>query len=219
MNRETPHQQINKWRLHKHLRQVCFWFCLSRNNSFTQRSKTSRGIIFWQLQPQIAKLAVSSRENLLLSLWIKLMVDFYRLRSGHRSIVGKTKLPHHWNFNRLFGIWHWQHATSKQSPYISVLSSSVSTDAMMIRNFCVVSEISFGHSLYSSLYNKHYVGNSGWVNNFGHSCWLWRVTVMSSAATVGSQHAWKRRVKRQGFIVLQFATLPLDVTKSNTLNL
>ncbi len=32
-----------------------------------------------------------------------------------------------------------------------------STDGMIHRNFYVVSEVSFGYSLYSSLYNKHYM--------------------------------------------------------------
>ncbi len=35
-------------------------------------------------------------------------------------------------------------------------------------NFSVVSEISFGHSLHSSLYNKHYIGHNERVSE-----WLW----------------------------------------------
>ncbi len=47
-----------------------------------------------------------------------MIVGFYRLRSGR-----KTKLPHHWNFNSLFGIWHRKnyYATSTQPPCISML--------------------------------------------------------------------------------------------------
>ncbi len=68
--------------------------------------------------------------------------------------------------------WCWAHLLASHYYLAHLLTQ------WCLENVCLVSEILFGHSPYSSLYNKHYIGDSEWVNE-------WMISNIVSVCVLG----------------------------------